>query len=73
MATHINYYTNEEAQNLMCPEVKTRTYKGTIQAYNLKRKCIGSACAEWYWHEELNNEGLKQGHCGKIIPDNKLK
>jgi hypothetical protein len=68
MTTQLNYYTNEEAHTKVCPEVSFKTNKGEIRSAPLTIHCIGSKCSDWVWHSELTDEGLRQGHCGKLIP-----
>ena len=66
MATQNNYYTQEEAITRKCPEYSTELYHGETRAAILSTPCIGWGCADWIWHDELNDEGKLQGRCGKI-------
>ena len=66
MGTELNYYTNQEAYMKICPEVHETNYHGRPKPDPLKVHCIGSNCADWIWHKNLNDEGLPQGRCGKI-------
>ena len=67
----LNYYTNQEAYEKICPEVHMINFKGSSLVRPLGVHCIGSKCADWEWHTELNDDGIAQGHCGKVVAEKK--